>query len=324
MILGARGASAEWEPASGHLPRLVIGGADVLWRAPWRNDPAVQVDCSIPLVDRRLGGTFVCAPFGADDVDGGPPHGRPANGAWRVLHRSHSALVAETSLPRGRLRARLTFRDSHPALYQQHLLDLHAPSTFAHHPMIRAGGGATLTTSARSARTFPPMEALSAERLPADAVLDPSALERLPEAPGCDFVTLVHTPEGLGWTAVAREQEGDAVLFLKRSEQLPVTNLWLWNGGRQESPWRGLREGVIGVEDARCAGADGFRAALEGRSRIEGVPLCFPPGRHAIAHAVLRIADCGTVRDVRVRRDALEVATDEGRCVVPFDGTHLA
>lgn len=323
MILHARGASAEWEPGCGHLPRLTLDGAEVLWAAPWRDDPEVQADATIPLVDRRLGGTFACAPFGRDDVDGGPPHGRPANAPRRVLRASPSALVAHVAMPRGTLVAHLALRDGHPALYQRHVLDLHAPCTFAHHPMIRAREGATMTTSARSARTFPAMEAPGVERLPPDAVLAPADLERLPEGPGCDFATLIQAT-GLGWTAIARRAEGDAILFLKRAEQLPLTNLWLWDGGRDGPPWGGRREAVIGVEDAACAGADGFRAALDGTSRIDGVPLALLPGRHVLSHAIVRIAGCGPVCDLRLGPDALEVETDGGPRSVPFDGGHLA
>lgn len=323
MILHARGATAEWEPGCGHLPRLVLGGAEVLWAAPWRDDPAVQADRAIPMVDRRLGGTFACAPFGRDDVDGGPPHGAPANAPWRVLRAAPSALVAQVAMPRGRVTARIALRDNHPALYQTHRLDLLAPCTFAHHPMIRAAGGAAMTTSATRARTFPRMEAPGVERLPPDAALDPAEIERLPEGPGTDFVTLIHPP-GLGWTAIAREAEGDAIVFLKRAERLPVTNLWLWDGGRDGPPWAGRRCGVIGVEDAACAGADGFRAALDGASRVTGVPLALPAGRHHVAHAIVRIAGCGPVRGLRLEPGRLVAETRAGPRAVPFDAGHLA
>ncbi|MGB3407352.1 MAG: hypothetical protein WBA67_07640, partial [Jannaschia sp.] len=66
--LSARGIRAEWEADCGHLPSLVISGATVLHAARWRDDPAIQADAGLPRVDRRLGGTFVCAPFGRDDV----------------------------------------------------------------------------------------------------------------------------------------------------------------------------------------------------------------------------------------------------------------
>ncbi|MEM7491462.1 MAG: hypothetical protein AAF390_20285, partial [Pseudomonadota bacterium] len=93
IALAARGVSAVWDPTCGHLPDLTIGGAPVLWAAPWRDDPAVQADGRIPLVERRLAGTFACLPFGRDDVDGGPPHGTTAQAPWRILRRSAGALT---------------------------------------------------------------------------------------------------------------------------------------------------------------------------------------------------------------------------------------
>ena len=321
--LAARGIRAVWDATCGHLPVLEIDGAPVLWSAPWRDDPAVQADASIPPVDRRLGGTFACAPFGRDDAEGGPPHGAAANAPWRLLRASPSALTATVALARGRLAARIALRDGHPVLYQTHRLDLTAPCTFAHHPMIRAAGGAAMTTSATAARTFPAMEAPGVERLPPDAALDPAELETLPTAPGTDFVTLVHPP-GLGWTAIARHAEGDTILFLRRAAQLPVTNLWLWNGGRDAAPWDGAAPGVIGVEDGICAGADGFRAALDGTSRLAGIPLVLPPGRHVVPHAIVRLTGASPVRRVAVEPGALHVATDAGGLRVPFDGGHLA
>ncbi len=300
-----------------------IGGAEVLWSAPWRDDPAVQADAAIPRVDRRLGGSFACAPFGHDDVDGGPPHGRALNEAWRLVRASSSALTARAALGRGRIEATVALRDGHPALYRTDRLDLDAPCTFALHPMLRARGGAAMTTSARPARTFPHREAPGVERLPPDAAIPVADLERLPEGPGTDFASLSHPP-GLGWTAIARAAEGDTVVFRKRAEQLPLTNLWLWNGGRDGSPRDGAMLGVIGVEDAVCAGADGFRAALEGTSRIAGVPLVLPAGRHVGPTAIVRTLGASPVRAVRLDGDRLRLDTDAGPREVAFDGGHLA
>ncbi|TIP51038.1 MAG: hypothetical protein E5X56_34825, partial [Mesorhizobium sp.] len=48
-----------------------------------------------------------------------------------------------------------------------------------------------------------------------------------------DFVTLVEADHGgPGWTALARKAEADLVLVLKNPAELPVTMLWVSNGGR--------------------------------------------------------------------------------------------
>jgi hypothetical protein len=69
-----------------------------------------------------------------------------------------------------------------------------------------------------------------------------------------DFVTLVEADHGRpGWTAVARKAEADLVLVLKNPAELPVTMLWISNGGRDYAPWNGRHRGVLGIEDGRTA-----------------------------------------------------------------------
>ncbi|TIQ15631.1 MAG: hypothetical protein E5X54_38070, partial [Mesorhizobium sp.] len=53
-----------------------------------------------------------------------------------------------------------------------------------------------------------------------------------------DFVALVEADHGgPGWTALARKAEADLVLVLKNPAELPVTMLWVSNGGRYYAPW---------------------------------------------------------------------------------------
>ncbi|UWQ20407.1 hypothetical protein [Jannaschia sp. W003] len=326
--LAARGARATWEPCCGHLPELWIDGAPVLHAAPWRENFAVQADAAIPLVDRRLGGTFACAPFGRDDADGGPPHGLSANAPWRTVRAAPGALVAERRLGRGRVRARLALRDGHPALYQHHVLALDASSTFAHHPMFgMAAGGRLSTTPPVAVLTFAGADApryhpdQHATGWTLDTPQGPRDWRDYPAEPCEDFVALVHPP-GLAFTALAREAEGNTVVTLKRAEQLPLTCLWISNGGRTAPPWNG-RRGVLGIEDARCAGADGFAAALGSTWRAD-VPTAFPPGRHAIPHAILRLPGRHEITGVTLSPEAATFETDTGPLAVPFDGSHLA
>ena len=323
---------ATWEPGCGHLPDLTIDGAPVLHAAPWRDTAEIQADRTIPVVDRRLGGTFACAPFGADDVDGGPPHGHAANGPWHLLRAAPGALRAARALARGRMTATLALRDGHPALYQTHVLDLDAPCTFAHHPMLAAAQGATLTTSpVTEALVFPTAEPGGAplfdrpQRAVGHRLTRPGGdwnWRVYPDRPCEEFVALVHPP-GPAWTAVARPARGDTILFLKRAEQLPLTCLWISNAGRAGRPWNGRHVGVLGVEDARCAGAEGFAAALSGRGMVRGVPLTFAPGRHVVPHAILRLPGVHAVRAIHAAAASLRVETKGGAVAVPFDPGHL-
>lgn len=330
--LAARGIRAEWEASSGHLPTLEIGGASVLHSAPWRDDVDIQSDTSISVVDRRLGGTFACAPFGADDVDAGPAHGLSANARWRVLRSSPQALTAYRKLSRGSVTARIALRDMHPVLYQTHILALDAPCTFAHHPMIYAAEGARLSASVpQSVLTYEAEAPVyrgnerSADWHLATREGGTRDLRELPQQVCEDFVTLVSASSGLGWTAVQRRAEGDTIITLRRIEQLPITMLWLTNGARQARPWDGRFRGVIGIEDGICAAAEGFAAALSGRSRIaaEGVRTALPAGRHVIPHAILRLDRPVDVTEVSLDH-GLRIETTDGTIHIPFDEGHFA
>ncbi|WP_281825364.1 hypothetical protein [Jannaschia rubra] len=319
MILSARGISARWDASCGHLPSLVIDGSSVLWSAPWRSDPRVQADPAIPMVDRRLAGTFVCAPFGRDDGDDGPPHGWSANAPWRMTRAGPDALTAVRRLSRGHVTARIALRNDHPVLYQTHMLDFDRPCTFAHHPMFALSGGGTLTANCRATLTF----AAETPVLPQASRWDGLApeLREYPKEKAEDFATLIG-PIGLGWTALARHAEGDTLLTLRRAEQLPVTNIWISNGARGDH-WSAVR-GLLGIEDAICAGAGGFAAALtDNRVKAEGVATALPPGRHVIPHAIVRIAGVHEVRDVRLGDGHLAIHTDGADMTVPFAREHF-
>lgn len=316
MILSARGIRAEWDARCGHLPDLVIDGVPVLWSAPWRDDPNLAP--AIPSVDRSLGGTFTCAPFGRDDVEGGPPHGQSANLPWTVTRASPTSLTGTRALSHGQITARIALRDGHPVLYQTHTLDLTAPCTFAHHPMFYLAEGGRLSATPSATLTF----AAEAPVHPQNNRVEgfPEALRDYPETPCEDFFTLVGGP---GWTALARHAEGDTILTLRRPDQLPVTNIWLSNGARTQTPWSGTR-GIIAIEDAICAGADGFAAALSAnRVTEEGVASALLPGRHVIPHAIARLSGCHDVRSVAPDRDNLTIQTATQTLTIPFDGTHF-
>ncbi|WP_299814993.1 hypothetical protein [uncultured Jannaschia sp.] len=324
--LSARGIRAVWEPGCGHLPELEIDGAPVLWSAPWRDDAAIQSDPAIPVVERRLGGTFVCLPFGHDDFGGGAIHGAAANGPWRIARAGTSALTATCATPYGRVAAGIAVRDDHPVLYQTHILDLAAPATFAHHPVLHcAEGGRLSAPPPRAVLTFDAEAPVFARNARAGGwEIDGRDLRDLPRETCEDFATIVANP-GLAWTALARHAEGDTILSLRRAEQLPVTNVWMSNGARAHAPWHRQR-GLVGIEDAICAGAEGFAAARDGTSRVaaEGVPTCLPPGRHVIRHALLRLDGCHEVTDLRPDGDTLAIGLRSGTRRVPFDGGHFA
>jgi hypothetical protein len=338
--ISARGIAADLEPAVGHIPRLMIGGAEVLHAAPWRDDPDIQADRSIPLVDRRLGGSFLAAPFGADDLRGGPPHGASANDRWIVKRQTAQSVQWRLSkaVEGARIDGQIWVRDGEPALYQRHVVSGGTGAvTLAHHPMVHlAEGGFIRCAPKRAVLTEPePLEPGASCWAPGQRVTDwqimgPRGavdLRDYPDNPCEDFLTMVEArTQGLGWTAVHRRGEDDTILFLKRQEELPVTMLWVSNGGRSHSPWNGRHRGVLGVEDGCTAGGAGFAAAL-GPNRItaEGVPSALGlGGTRVIRHAILRLPGTRAIADVTLAQ-ALQVTYEDGGTQdVPFDREALA
>jgi hypothetical protein len=88
-----------FDAAAGNVPKLRLRWAgrwiEPLHAAPWRDEPEIQADTRLALVDRRLAGDFFCAPFaGAVDPDV-PPHGWTANSTWRVTEQERGRLRAD-------------------------------------------------------------------------------------------------------------------------------------------------------------------------------------------------------------------------------------
>ncbi len=342
------------DPAVGNLPLLDFARPDggriaALHRAPWAGTPeALALPGLLPL-ERYLAGDFLCAPFAANDIEGGPFHGHAANGPWRLLEARPDALRLELRRPvmGARIEKRLALAPDAPLLYQEHRIEGGAgPLTAAHHPMVRLGGRGRLCLSPKRAALTPeaPLEpGRNLLRCPAratDLAAVPAAgggtldLGRLPlGARHEDFATLVEAPDSpLGWTAVLREDEGDIVFFLKAPAVLPVTMLWFSNGGRDAPPWSGRHLGVLGIEDGRAAGPLGHAAAA-GPNPVaaEGVPTVFAlaPGRvHRIAHvtgALPRPARWRAVTAIAVEGDRLTLSGDDGTTVgLPFRAGFLS
>jgi hypothetical protein len=336
------------DPELGNLRELAFAQAGGSWlaplhSAPWAGTPEAEAMPDLLPLERRLAGDFLCAPFGANDVEGGPFHGWTANSPWRLLDRGPGRLWLELGRPvmGARIEKRLTLAADAPLLYQEHLIDGGAGTlTAAHHPMVRLAGAGRLCLSPKRCAISPDADLepgrslLACPARTADPRAFPAAaggtldLTRLPlGARHEDFVTLVEAAGNpLGWAALLREAEDDIVFFLKSPDVLPVTMLWYSNGGRDFAPWSGRHLGVLGIEDGRCAGALGHAAAA-GPNPVaaEGVPTVFAlkPGRvHRIAHvtgALPRPPGWGAVADIAVSGNRLMLTGDTGaRITLPF------
>lgn len=345
MIRLAHGdAVAEIDPEVGNIPLWRVGGRYPLHSAPWRDEAEVQADESLPLVNRRLAGDFLCMPFGRDDVEDGPIHGLPANTPWDVVEQdvAHATFRLQAR-PRG---ATVTKRVQlvGPALLQTHVIEGGAGDvTLAHHPMVRMAEGGRLSFSPKRAALTDPVPQYAGHNLWAlnqlrgDLQLDreDGSLWDLRDYPAGhaveDFAILVEARDTrLGWTVLMRNAENDMIVVLKDPRVLPVTMLWVSNGGRDFSPWNGRHRGVLGIEDGCAAGGVGLRAA-QGDNRVSafGIPTTIPLGaRHVIAHAILslpRPPGWSEVSAITLGDDTLTIRdAGGGRIDVPFPTSHFA
>ena len=353
--MAVEGAEVALDLSVGHIAALAFeaGGRRIepLHRAPWADDPEEAFAEGVPAVERRLSGDFLCAPFGADDVEDAPPHGWPANARWDLIdERSEGPEVWATfrlsRLVRGAsVEKTLRLRAGEPVLYQAHrLVGGKGAVPVAHHAMTRMARGGRIDVSPKRHAETPeatlwpePRPSLAYPARSTDLGAFPDAhggkqdLRVYPAETGAeDFVTLVEAESSpLGWTVVAREAEDDLVIVLKDPRELPVTMLWRSNGGRDATPWSGRHAGVLGIEDGRAWGLAGHAASgADNPLRREDVPTALelsPLGVREIHHAIA-VVPCppgwGRTEEVTVLADRL-VLSGAARLELPFDGAFL-
>jgi hypothetical protein len=147
-----------------------------------------------------------------------------------------------------------------------------------------------------------------------------------------DFVMLVEA-EGskLGWAAALRPDRADLFLSLKNPAVLPVTFLWLSNGGRDYRPWSGRHLGVLGVEEGCSLFGDGHKASIEpndlSRMGVKTSIALDPRGEVEVKNVIGGIAVDPTYSglvDVQTSSGQVALVDATGQStVVPFDDGFL-
>ena len=325
--LQADGITVTLDLAAGHLRSLAMERnnriIEPLHTAPWVDDPAIQGDPEIPNVLKYLSGDFLCAPFGASDVEDGPPHGWPANSPWRFEGAANDGgaknarFVLERRVQEARLIKEFTVRDGHPFLYISHHFEGGSGAiSVSSHAMTRFEHRGRLAFSAKAFAELPdeqqepdPAKGRSvfakSKRFNDLSKLPLAAGSKLPLAAGWladlhdypiadrheDFVMLVETQESaLGWTAALRLDQGDIMLSLKNPADFPVTFLWFSNEGRDYVPWNSRHRGVLGIEEGRAYSIYGHAASIRPNPLSDaGIPtsLALDPEGPVSVHHVL-------------------------------------
>jgi hypothetical protein len=359
-VLEAAGIRVKLDLRAGHIRDLAIerGGRWIssLHTAPWADDPAIANDLNLPGNLRFLSGEFFCAPFATSDLENSPPHGWPANSAWRLqdINRADFGVVGRYELQRPVMGAKvvkeLKLRHGHPFLYERHIfVGGQGAVSVANHAMIRFNGNGSLAFSKKAyGRT--PSHALENDPTRGRAKLAyPSRFEDLRSVAAADRTTvdLTSYPIGerhedfvmlvedfgnrIGWTSAWRPDRADVFLSLKATAVLPVTFLWFSNGGRDYHPWNGRHIGVLGVEEGCSYFGAGHKASIEPNDlSLSGVPTAIKLARDG-AVEVRNVIGCVPVRDsfpgvadVRWSDGMLTVIdVNGGRESYPFDDRFL-
>ncbi len=342
----ARGLRIGVDDTAGHLAlfELDTGARTIapLHRAPWVDDPDQHFPDGTPQNVRRLSGDFFCAPFGRNDVENGPSHGAPANSPWELIE-AHSGqggasigLRLQATVMGATLTKTLRLVDGHPFVYQEHVFEGgRGAISAAHHVMVAMQDGGTLAVSAKRHASTPPdplesdpargRSILSYPARSADLSAFPLAsggstdLTRFPPGEAHeDFVTLSEAAGNeIGWTVVSRAKEADRVMVLKNPAVLPVTMLWMSNGGRHYAPWSSRHRGVLGIEDGR-ASPMGHRASVSANAMTaEGIATAFDLGGRVTVRQVLGACEAlfgeGPVTDLTVAPGVLNLDFADGR-----------
>jgi hypothetical protein len=277
-------------------------------------------------------------PFGVDDVSGGPPHGLSANTEWEI--EDHDVAHASLRLKARPFGAEVTKRVQlvESCLLQSHVIQGGVGAvTLAHHPMSHMAEGGRLSFSPKRAVLTDPVlqyadhNLWSLNQLRGDLHLDCEDgsqwdMHLYPARHAVeDFAILVEARGArLGWTALIRQAEDDMLIVVKEARVLPVTMLWVSNGGRDFAPWNGRHTGVIGIEDGIANGTMGLAAArIDNRLTALDVPTTLSLGpRHVIRHAMIslpRPPGWVDVADLDITRGVLTLTERSGaRVSIPF------
>jgi hypothetical protein len=328
-----------FDPEVGNIPDWRVGVRRPLHAAPWRDEVLVQDDPTLPKVNKRLAGDFFCMPFGHDDIAADPPHGQSANAPWNIMAQESASAHLRLSMPIRGATVDKHLRLAGPVLYQSHVITGgQGRITIAHHPMARMAAGGRLSFSPKRAALsdLAPQEpgrnlwALNQMRPDLCLATTTGALWDLRDYPKDhkveDFCLLVEAPGArIGWSVLIRHAEDDMLIILKDARILPVTMLWISNGGRDHPPWAGRHTGVIGIEDGCAAGTAGLAAALApNRLAALGVPTALSlGGTHVIRHAMIslpRPADWSDVVGLDIANQTLTLTEAAGGTLhLPFE-----
>lgn len=247
--------------------------------APWHDEP---LPADTPPMMRMLRGDFFCAPFGASDVIGGDLHGPSANGHWSLTASEPDRIVValDATILGATLTKHVSLHPGQTMVYERHTFtggDGRIP--VAHHAMLRAGHKLKLGFAPHRFAGTPP-EAVEVPPAGRSLLAYPQEFTDLTSAEAADGrkvdLTTYPTEHGyedvwmlssepnrpFAWTAATSAEEGWVWFSLKNPHVLPSTVVWMSNGGRNDAPWSGRHDRVIGLEEGCTYFGQGHAASI--------------------------------------------------------------
>lgn len=143
-------------------------------------------------------------------------------------------------------------------------------------------------------------------------------LTRYPARRGFEDFVMMKTREDLpfGWAAVSVPSRGYLWLSLKDRRVLPVSLMWMSNGGRYYAPWNGRNVNVLGMEEAAVhlplGPAD---TALQSLSEVPQLSSGMPLVVNTIIAVIAIPENFQRVVDVKKVAGGVRAISDSGRSV---------
>ena len=247
--------------------------------APWAEE---TLPSGIDDVLRILRGDFFCMPFSdrfmPDDGFTYPPHGESATRPWRLegVGRDGTGTQLRASMDwsirAGKVSKTVTLIDGHCAVYTRHVVEgVEGRFSYGVHPTLKLPDEeecAFISLSPFEVGEVCPFpfelaEAKGYQSLRTGALfaglsrvsrMDGSFadLSRYPARKGYEDFVMMKARDRLpfGWAAVSVPSQGFVWISLKDPRVLPLSLMWMSNGGRYYAPWNGRCTGVLGMEEA--------------------------------------------------------------------------
>jgi hypothetical protein len=338
----------------GHLAPVTFdlgdGSVQPFMVAPWAEE---ELSPDTEEVLRLLRGDFFCMPFGDKfmEPDGlnYPMHGESATRKWTAqgVERTGNKVELRASMDwtvkPGRIEKLIRLVDGQTAVYSRHTVTgIDGAYSYGMHPTLQLPdevGCAFISQAPFEVGEVCPFVFERPDQKGYQSLRVGALFQNLNSVPGMDgstadltryparkgyedFVMMKTKPElPFGWAAVSVPSRGYVWISLKDPRVLPLSLIWMSNGGRYYAPWNGRNIGVIGMEEAALNLPLG-----PAETALQNMAECpvLRADRPLVVNTIMAVASIGggfgRVVDIRKTGGGVKVTSDTGMHVdVPLE-----